>query len=436
MFGIELSSLNEMNGCQSLALCALLMMSAITVSGRDFPAVDKLPSRPELPDALTMLDGTPVKTSEQWVKDRRPELKELFQHYMYGYMPPPPGINARITQTDDSVFDGKATLKEVEISFKNLTAPNAPKIHLALFIPNHRQAPAPVFLALNKCGNFTVTEHHTVTIDPDTWCHEACEKKEYLKRGSKRDFWCVDYLIERGYAFATYHESNIDPDENDFTNGIHPFYSGLPGDKDSQWGTISAWAWGLQRCVDYLVTDNDIDKDWICVTGHSRRGKTALLAAALDERFALAVPHQSGTGGCALSRNNNQETLERINRVFPHWFNGNFKKFNDREEFLPFDQHLLMALVAPRALMDTAGIQDTWANYESSLLALKEADKVYKFLGAPGLVGEGLLVGDVKIDATNSGNLLQYRRDTKHLLNAGYWEAILDFSERCRKAAK
>lgn len=411
-------------------IVGLLVAGTAIAPAETFPNVDDLPSVGQLPDPLKMFDGTPVTTKKQWYEKRRPELKALFQHYMYGYMPKPPGITARVRKTDAGVFGGKATLKEVEIGFNNLSGKHAPRINLALFIPHRRKGPAPVFLALNKCGNHTVVDHPGVTIDPRAWTHASCKKAKNQGRGVKADFWCVETLIDRGYAFATYHESNIDPDKHDFTDGIHPHYPDLPGPKESRWGTISAWAWGLHRCVDYLVTDKQIDKQRICVIGHSRRGKTALLAGAFDERIALVVPHQSGTGGAALSRNNNQETVERINRVFPHWFNDTFTRFNNNEEKLPIDQHLLMALVAPRPLLDTAGLRDAWANYESALRAMKAADPVYKFLGAEGMAGKGVIVGDERITRENSGSLLQYRRDTVHTLNKDYWNAILDFADK------
>ncbi len=410
-------------------VCAIFTAIALNVSSEPFPAVKDLPTIAELPDPFTMMDGTRITTKEDWYSKRRPELKALFQHYMYGTMPPAPEIEAIVRKTDRSVFEGKATLKEVEIRFKDIKYPDAPKINLALFIPNRAQGPVPVFLGLNKCGNQTAVAHAGVTIDLDVWCHASCNKNNATGRGFKTDFWTVENSIDRGYAFATFHESNIDPDQHDFSDGIHPHYPDLPGPKASHWGTISAWAWGLQRCVDYLEMDEAIDNDGIAVIGHSRRGKTALLAGAFDERIDLVVPHQSGTGGCALSRNNTQETVERINRVFPHWFNDTFTQFNDNEEKLPIDQHLLMALVAPRPLLDVGGLQDRWANYESALLTLKAASPVYEFLGVEGLTGEGMIQGDEKITAQNSGRLLQYRRDTGHTLNVGYWNAILDYAD-------
>jgi hypothetical protein len=402
----------------------------------DLPPVDQLPTQPGLPDVLKMLDGTPVTTAQQWREQRRPELVRLIQHYMYGVAPSPPGVTAKVTRTDDTLFDGKGRLKEIEIRINGLPE-NAPRIHLALFLPKSSPASVeasarrvPVFLALNSYGNAAAVEHSAVTIDPNAWKRPNVPKEI---RGTQADFWCVDYLISRGYGFATFHESDIDPDQHDFTDGIHPFYPDLPAAPESRWGTIAAWAWGLHRCVDYLASDPDIDAKRICVTGHSRRGKSALLAAALDERIALVVPHQSGTGGMALSRDSQQETVERINRSFPHWFNDLFTQFNDQVERLPFDQHCVIALVAPRPLLDTEGAQDAWANFPRSLDALNAADPVYKLLGTKGLVGTGLVQDDDPIVGPNFGTILQYRLNEKHTLNRAYWTKILDFADAALK---
>ena len=391
-----------------------------------FPSFEQLPAREGLPDPLVMFDGTPVQTKEDWISKRRPELKQLFQQYVYGFLPPPPGIDAKVTKTDATVFGGKATLKEVEIAFKNLSdQSNAPRIHFAIFIPNQSKSPAPVFLSLNEYGNQTVAPHEGITVSTT-----ATGKPEQMARGSQQDFWCVEQLIDRGYAFAVYCQNDIDPDKNDFTDGIHPYYPDYMKTRETHWGTIGAWAWGLHRCVDYLVTDDKINAKQIAVIGHSRRGKTALFAGAFDERIALVVPHQSGTGGMALNRSHDQETVERITRVFPHWFNKTFPQFAGHEEKLPVDQHLLAALVAPRALLDTEGQQDAWANFPSSLESLRAADKVWKFLGAAGMVGERPLAPAQKLnDAKAVGNLAQFRLDEKHTLNKDYWTAILDFAD-------
>ncbi|MBA3313561.1 MAG: acetylxylan esterase [Planctomycetota bacterium] len=407
-----------------LALLAVATLVPLTATGADLPPFSELPSQPELPNPLVMLDGTQVSTAEMWTSQRRPELKRLFQHYVYGYLPEAGSIEAKVTKVVPDLLDGKATLKEVEVRFPWLKCDKPPVMHLAIFLPNDRKDKAPVFLALNRRGNHAMLPDGRITPSPN-----PADETMPDSRGAAIDFWCTDYLIERGYGFATFHESEIDPDKHDFTDGLHACldYEGVP--EESRPGTIAAWAWGLHRAVDYLVTDPDIDAKRICVTGHSRRGKTALVAGAMDERIALVVPHQSGTGGMALSRGNDQETVERITRVFPHWFCDRFDAFGGHEDRLPVDQHCLVALVAPRPLLDTAGLQDTWANYDSALRTLKAAHPVYELLGTPGLVGEGVLTADDEMTRENVGTLQQYRLDTKHEFNRGYWKGILDFAD-------
>ena len=394
----------------------------------EFPKVEDLPIEKGLHDPFTTFDGKKITTPEEWYTIRRPELKNLFQHYMYGFAPDAPGIEVTLLEEDPNLLDGKATYKEIEIRFKGLPD-DAPKMRLSLFIPNDRKGPAPVFLGINKCGNHTILEEVGIEKLDGAYYHESCSKPDYGGQGAKEKFWCVDYLISRGYALANFHESDIDPDKHDFTDGIHAQYK-LPHEPGAQWGTIRAWAWGFHRAVDYLVTDPDINPGQIAVIGHSRRGKTVLLATALDERIALVVPHQSGTGGDAISRDSDQETVKRINDNFPHWFNDNFTLFNDNEYQMPFDQHLLMTLVAPRPLLDTGGLKDTWANYPASLRAIHAASPVYEFLGAKGIVGEGMVNGEEeKITKENASTIMQFRLDTKHTLNQDYWAGILDFAD-------
>jgi hypothetical protein len=412
---------------------AILACNFALVWGGEFPPVEQLPSRPSLPDPLVMFDGTPVKTKEDWFARRRPEIKALFEHYMYGKAPEAPdNVNALIDRHDPGYFGGKATKDEITIRFG---PPDTPPIHLLLVVPNRRQGGAPVFVGLNFCGNHAVLNDPTIAL-PAVWMPEHCKGclnhlATEAGRGAQAAVWSVQYAVDRGYAIATFYDGDVDPDKNDPADGVQPHFL-KPNQSqraDDDWGTIRAWAWGLSRVVDYLLTRSDIDPHRICATGHSRLGKTALVAAAFDERIALVAPHQSGTGGCALSRDNDQETVERINRVFPHWFDGVFKKFAGHEDRLPIDQHLLMCLVAPRPIFDTEGLQDKWSNPGNAFRALQAADKVYKLLGARGMVGTGVIQAEESIAGKNSGDLIQYRRNTRHELNKDYWRVIFDFAD-------
>jgi hypothetical protein len=411
----------------STAILHSFLYMSLAVS---LPPISELPVQETLPSPFLQMDGTEIKTQEDWYTKRRPELKKLFQHYVYGYLPEVGGINSSNKSVTKEVLDGKASLLQVDIRIKALSR-KAPSIHLAVFIPNHVEGPAPVFLGINKCGNQTVISDPNIRTQSHEWIHQTCGEDPEAIRGTKTDYWNVEYLIDRGYAFATFQVADIDPDRNNFRDGIHPWMRGYSmEDPDSNWGTIAAWAWGFHRAIDYLETVKTIHPEKIAIIGHSRRGKTALFAAAMDERVALVVPHQSGTGGMALSRNNDQESVERITRVFPHWFNEQFKKFGDgKETRLPVDQHLLTALVAPRPLLDTAGLKDTWANFESAHRNQQAASKVYEFLGVKGIVGSGILQNDDAINSETAGRLLQFRLDSKHTLTKAYWRAILDFAD-------
>jgi hypothetical protein len=400
------------------------------MASSDFPDVSQLPSRPELPDPLLMLNGERVTSKEQWFSKRRPELKDLFQYYMYGYAPgAPPRIESKLEREDRTAFGGKATLKEVTIALGSL---EVPKIHLLLVVPNARKGPAPVFLGMNFCGNHALVMDPAVRL-PAAWIYDNYpgvqnHRATEAGRGTQIDVWALEQSIDRGYAVATFYNGDIDPDRPDVREGIQPHLrnkgSGKPG--PHEWGTIAAWAWGLQRAVDYLLTDKDIDRGRIAVVGHSRLGKTALLAAALDDRIALSIPHQAGCGGTAPSRGKVGESVKQINDHFPHWFNGTFKEFNDRPDRLPFDQNGLVALVAPRPVLFSNAVEDTWANPEGQFEVLRAADPVYRFLNAGGLEAERMPEPGKLINS----KLGYYIRPGKHSMTRDDWKVFLDFADK------
>ncbi|MCS7161122.1 MAG: acetylxylan esterase, partial [Gemmatales bacterium] len=190
--------------------------------------------------------------------------------------------------------------------------------------------------------------------------------------------------------------------------------------------TIAAWAWGSHRVVDYLVTVPELDRRRIIVVGHSRLGKTALLAAAFDERLALVIPHQAGCGGTAPSRGKIGESVQAINDRFPHWFNGHFKQFNRAPEKLPFDQHCLIALCAPRPVLLTNAVEDTWANPEGQFEMLVAADPAYRLLGVEG-VGQRQMPAVGQLLASRLGYFI---RPGKHSMTREDWEIFLAFADK------
>lgn len=403
--------------------------SLATAAWADFPDVSKLPSRPELPDPLVMFNGERVSTQDQWLKQRRPELKALFEYYMYGAAPAPATISSLVEREDRQFFGGKATKKEVTIAFG---PPETPRIHLLLVVPNARKKPAPVFVGMNFCGNHALVKDPSVAL-PTAWIYSHYpgvknNRATEAGRGTQVDVWSLEQSIERGYALATFYSGDIDPDRADVREGIQPHFlkKGLTKPGPHEWGTIAAWAWGISRAVDYLLTDKDLDKDRIAVVGHSRLGKTALLAAAFDDRIALAIPHQAGCGGTAPSRGKVGESVKQINDRFPHWFNGTFKEFNDQPERLPFDQHCLVALVAPRPVLFSNAIEDQWANPDGQFQVLRAADPVYRFLNAGGLDAKSVPESGKLIDS----KLGYYIRPGKHSMTREDWKIFLDFADK------
>src|SRR5207249_2820464 len=222
-------------------------------------------------------NGSSVATPEQWFTHRRPDLKELFQHYMYGYLPAAPEkIEAKVERTDPQALGGKATLKEITITFGT---PDMPGIHLLLVVPKERQGPAPVFVGMNFSGNHAVIHDPKVRL-PTAWMYpnrKGVKDNQATDegRGTEVDTWALDQSIARGYAVATFYSGDIDPDRPDVRQGIQPHFrkqGDTPGPHD--WGTIAAWAWGIHRAVDHLVTLQEIDPKRIAGVGHSRLGKT------------------------------------------------------------------------------------------------------------------------------------------------------------------
>ena len=234
-----------------------------------------------------MLDGRPVRSRAQWVNERRPELQALFQYYMYGAIPPKPAhLQTRLVGQYRDFLGGKATLKVLVLE----TGPgNAPRIDLILVVPNQRSGPAPVFLAMNFCGNHALTTDPRVPLNK-SWLGNSCQgctnnHATEAARGSQAANWPLDRIVECGYGLASFCSGDIDSDRGNVSDGIYAWLANGDSARNNPTnrGTLAAWAWGFHRCVDYLVTDRDVDAHRIASVGHSRNGKTALLAAAGSE---------------------------------------------------------------------------------------------------------------------------------------------------------
>jgi endo-1,4-beta-xylanase len=334
---------------------ALLLLGAVvwSVAGDEKkapkPAAD-LPEIKELPNPFTFTDASPVRTKEDWAR-RREELKDLFQDYEYGHMPPRPAKMSIKRGEVTADKENKLTLQDLEVNLaqddKTFT------MHVRVVLPEDAKDPVPVLVQ----SSFGRRPGGTPSGRPYTT------------------------FTKRGYAVAECSFVEIAPDSKDRarSGGVYQLF----GDR-IDCGGLMAWAWGVSRVIDAVETVDKIDAKKAIVTGHSRYGKATLVAGAFDDRIALTVPSHSGCGGCAPYRfiYGKSEQLHNIVGAFPYWFRPGFDQFVGKVERLPVDQHELIALVAPRALLATEGTQDAWINPEGSQLTHLAAKKVYEFLKA------------------------------------------------------
>lgn len=336
-----------------------------------------------LPDPLTFKDGSRVKNRKQWEKKRRGELLEDFTTLMYGRMPSSVKyFEPVVREVKEDALGGLAVRKQVRIY---LNASHRQWLDLLVYTPASLKGKAcPLFLGINFYGNACISMEEDIPY-PDR--DEASRYGIYKqwKRGQNARRWPLEAILERGYGVATFHREDVCPDyDHTACRGVQSIYpkdcGAVPG--PDQWGAISAWAWGLSRAMDYLVTDADVDGSRVAVIGHSRLGKTALWAGANDPRFAMIVSNDSGTGGASLSRRDFGETLHMINIHFPHWFCDNFKRFDLDPSLLPFDQHELIALCAPRPVCVGSATEDFNADPEGERLSLEAARPVWTLYGA------------------------------------------------------
>ncbi len=387
----------------------------------------------ELPDPLRLPDGRRIADVRTWRAEGRPRVLELFAREMYGRSPDAPaGLHWRVFDEDRAALGGRATRRQVTVWLGATDA--APSLDLLLYVPNRAPRPAPAFLGLNFHGNHAVHADPGIRLSP-RWMHEKVTgvvdgRATAASRGIDAASWPVELLLDRGYALATVYYGDLEPDHpngwRDGVRGALPAPGAAPGFAPDAWGAISAWAWGLSRALDYLVQDAALAADRIGVIGHSRLGKTALWAGAQDERFALVISNNSGCGGAALSRRHFGETVARINTVFPHWFCGNFHAYHEREAALPLDQHMLVALAAPRPVYVASATEDLWADPRGEFLAARHAEPVYALYGAAGLG-----VAEPPPPGRRVGDRIGYHlRTGPHGLTAADWTHYLDFADR------
>lgn len=347
-----------------------------------------------LANPLVAADGSPV-TRESWPR-RRAELLKLFGDEMFGHAPVgrPEKLAFRVLEEDAKALDGKTTRKLVEISFDTPHAGRF-KFPVQLFLPNAARGPVPTLLLMQFEG----------LTDPAT-----------------------PQIIDRGWALAILDRTKLAADDAAiFRNGVINAMSGQRDRAPDAWQAFGAWAWGASRVLDYLETEPAVDAGRVAVVGFSRMGKTALWAGANDERFAAVISNESGAGGAALSSRVYGETIEDLNVRFPHWFCQNYRKYNSRESDLPFDEHLLLALIAPRPLYVGSADEDLWSDPRGEFLACVAASPAYELLGVPGL---GTHEMPPLEEPVATGRIGYHIRRGRHAFTDYDWQRYIDFLDR------
>ena len=409
--------------CITVALAIVVMMFSVAVFAQQPSTV--------LPDVLTAANGKKITTPKQWFDIRKPELLTFFTREMYGQSPGrPKGMAFKVFDIDAKALNGKATRKQITVYFNG--KPDGPQMDILLYIPNNVKHPVPAIAGLNFDGNQSVSNDPAIKLST-SWFDKTKgvvnNRATEATRGLDASQWPLETIIERGYAVATVYRGDIAPDHTDnLSEGVFPMYPELQNRGDN-FSTVGAWAWGLSRILDYLETDKAIDSKHVAVFGFSRLGKAALWAGATDTRFALVISNESGAGGAKQFHQTAGENIRRLCTKFPQWFCSNFKKYMDQDSILPFDQHMVIAMVAPRPIYIASAEGDLNSNPEGEFQSAKAASPVYELLGAPGLPAQTR----PPLNTPYIGRIAYHIRPGGHNVTDYDWAQYLNFADQYLK---
>ncbi len=370
-----------------------------------------VPSRPkDVPELMRTFAGEKVSSVEMWEKVRAPELLAEFTREEYGRRPVerPRKLAFEAEEPDATVMDGAAIRKRVRVSYEGKYGKGT--FAFTAFIPKQAK-PAPAFLLIcnRPAGD---------NIDPT--------------REKKSGFWPAEEIVARGYAAIAFWNGDIAPDSNrGLTRGVFAIFGGdsrSDRPKD-EWGMLSAWAWGASRVMDWIETEPLLDARHVAVVGHSRGGKTALVAGVYDRRFAMACANDSGCSGAKLNHIDlpQSEQVADIVTSFPYWFCRNYVRHVNAEKSWRVDQHEFIALMAPRLVCIASASGDSWAGQVGEYASGVLASPAWELYGKKGLVSNGFPPAEQPLQ---NGYISYHLRTGKHDLTPYDWGVYLDFADR------
>ncbi|MGI6046714.1 MAG: acetylxylan esterase [Petrimonas sp.] len=355
-----------------------------------------------LPELLKAQNGKEVNSTEKWNTIRHPEILRLFEDNVYGQVPKDfDKIEYKVLEQNKKALNGKATYKKLAIyvirNKKIIT------ILTDLFIPNNVKKPVPTFVTINHRGG------------------------ETMNASPENEFWPAEKVINSGYAIAGFDVKDVAPDHK--TNYVNQILTKLYPEQMTQLNgmrALGAWGWGVSRIIDYFETDKAIDAKKTIVVGHSRGGKAALWCGAQDERIAITISNESGNSGAKISRRNFGETVEVITRNFPHWFVPKYAEYANNEHNLPIDQHMLLALMAPRAVYVASAADDSWADPKGQYLALVAAQPVFELFNFKPNLPDNMPPNNEQVIQLPLGF---HNRDGVHNMNLFDWKQFIKFAD-------
>lgn len=377
-----------------------------------------------LPDAL-LAGKKRIQNKTEWEQNRRYWLDQ-FSKYMYGKLPVKAVTQTNTLISEKEILGGRAIQSIWRMNFSGLH-----QATVVVILPKSER-PVPVFLGLNFCGNQTISDDEGIPVfDKYVICNDGPgfikNLSQPASRGTAASKWQIEKVIAAGFGTITAACGDFEEDNPDgYKKGVRTSLMNELGISPGEWSANGAWAWGLSRMLDLAKSISQVDGNRVIVHGFSRLGKAALWAGANDTRFAAAISNESGEGGAALTRRNYGENLWRITNHYPYWFLSSYASYASRENELPFDQHILLSLVAPRPLYVASAFGDQWSDPHGEFLSLQLAGKVYKLYGKKGLDTDTMPALNTPI-----GTSIRYHiRDGKHDITAYDWDQYIDFGKK------